>query len=107
MPKNKFGISDLSFEQLQKALTKYSEVKYAKIFGSRAINTFKNGSDIDIALMGENVNQTTIDKLNNYIDEETVIPYYIDFICYNTLNNETLKEHIDTFGLTFYVQELQ
>ncbi len=99
---NSFGISEQSFRQLIACLKQYTVIEQAKIFGSRAMNNYKPGSDIDIALYGKNLNQTTISNIYIKIDEETVIPYYIDFVNYNTLNNPELKKHIDEKGVTFY-----
>ncbi len=99
---NSFGISDQSFNELINGLKQYPEIEQARIFGSRAMNTYKKGSDIDIALFGPRLKQATIDKLAIYMDEETIIPYYIDFINYNTLDNDELIKHIDEKGVVFY-----
>lgn len=50
--KNKFGLFDNDLETIVSVLSQYNKVDKAYIFGSRAKGNFKNGSDIDIALKG-------------------------------------------------------
>ena len=46
------GLSDKSLQAIANVVYSNERVQEAKIFGSRAIGTFREGSDIDICLIG-------------------------------------------------------
>ena len=72
------------------------------LFGSRAIGSFKEASDIDIAVKGTKVNHKTADDLEFDLEEESDLPFFFDFISYSHINNEDLKRHIDKYGVVIY-----
>ncbi len=94
----KFGISEKSFKLILKTLNEHPEIEKAIIFGSRAIGNYKTGSDIDLALYGENLTRTIVDEVNSELNERLPIPYFIDVINYAEIKNKDLKEHIDSVG---------
>lgn len=96
---NPFGIGERSFALLEKAIAEFSEIEGAKIFGSRAMGNYKEGSDIDLALMGEEVSDRTVLRLSTYLNEEAPIPYKVDVVAYVLCANEALKRHIDEYGV--------
>ena len=61
----RFGLKESILENISNILKKYKEVESAKIFGSRARGDYKNTSDIDIALFGN-------DKIKENILKEGV-----------------------------------
>ncbi len=76
-------------------------VEHAYLFGSRAKGNYKNGSDIDIAIEGNNLNlhnildlQVKYDKLN--------LPYKLDLIIFNRIDNQDLIEHILRVGVKLF-----
>lgn len=97
-----FGITDNSMSLIKDTLLQWREIEGASIFGSRALGNFKNGSDIDIVIYGSNVTTEIVNKLSVQLNEELPIPYYFDIVHYESLTNESLKEHVDTFAKTFY-----
>lgn len=99
---NDFGIPEKSYNLITKGLLEDENIDKAVVFGSRAIGNYKNGSDIDIALFGKNINQNTIIKLSMLLNEELPIPYFIDILDYKNIKNIALKEHIDNFGKLLY-----
>ncbi|MGK0689182.1 MAG: nucleotidyltransferase domain-containing protein [Aquificaceae bacterium] len=68
------------------------------IFGSRVKGTSKAGSDIDIALVGENINLRQILRIGSKI-EDLDLPYKVDLISYKDIKDKNLKEEIDKFGV--------
>lgn len=58
-----FGLTEKHLNSITDALKLHPEIEAAKIFGSRALQTHRPGSDIDIALYGEAVTLTTLLKL--------------------------------------------
>lgn len=74
------------------------EVKGIILYGSRAKGTYLQKSDIDIALIGNNIN---LDKLKNQIDEiETLLG--IDLIDLNNCKNNLLIKEVLKDGITIY-----
>lgn len=98
----KHGISDKSMHMIQTALAQYQEIENAKIFGSRALGTYKNGSDIDLALYGKDVSEDTIRGVSTKLNEELPLPYYFDVVHYDSLSNSALKEHIRLYAMDIY-----
>lgn len=101
----KFGLSQKSLSEIVGILRRYPEIYEAKIFGSRAMDNYKKGSDIDIALFGEGISLSSILKLKNDF-EESSLPYFIDIIKYDTINNADLKKHIDQNGIPLFEKTL-
>ncbi len=99
---NSFGIYDKSFNLIRESLAEFPEIEKAIIFGSRAMGNHKKGSDIDIAICGENVNHNITSRLNGKLNEELPIPYFVDVVNYNLINLEELKEHIENNGKIIY-----
>ncbi len=99
---NSFGIYEKSFSLILENLVKFPEIEKAMIFGSRAMGNYKQGSDIDIAVFGEEVSFETISKLHGLLNEELPIPYFTDVINFNTIDSNELKKHILEEGIVFY-----
>lgn len=95
-----FGLSEEVIEDIKNVLEKYPDVKWAKIFGSRAKGNYKPNSDIDISLGGI-ISQETLGLIAVDLDE-LQNPYKFDINSYETINHNQLKDHIDRVGITFY-----
>ena len=63
------------------------------LFGSRAKNTNQEFSDIDIAIKCSNLDFTTLAKIRFDL-EESNLPYKIDLVDYEDLNQEILKKSV-------------
>ncbi len=99
-----YGILERDIRYIKKALEQCEEIEKAIIFGSRAMGNYKNGSDVDIAVLGELISNNTILKLNDYLNEIYPLPYFFDIINYNSITNENLKKHIDIEGKIIYTK---
>ena len=98
-----FGLSRNTIDVLNNYFKNIPEIETVKIYGSRALGTFRKGSDIDFALFG-NINSNLITKIKSEIDELPT-PYMFDITDYNTIGNMKLKAHIDEFGKIFYKKQ--
>ena len=94
----KYGLSKISYEKIKKIIQKYPEYQF-KVFGSRARENYKEGSDIDIAVYGELKNQDKIKILNDF--DLLDIPYMIDIVFYQDLVKEEFKIAIDREGILY------
>ena len=48
-----FGLSDSVVEDIRRVFKQHPNIRQVFIFGSRAKDTYHNGSDIDLAAVGE------------------------------------------------------
>ncbi|WP_218838265.1 nucleotidyltransferase domain-containing protein [Bacillus sp. FJAT-45350] len=55
-------------------------VEQALVFGSRAMGNYKKGSDVDLAIVGDNISQKVLFELNDLLKEEYPLPYFCHFI---------------------------
>jgi predicted nucleotidyltransferase len=86
-----YGLKDEYLKTIIDVL-KQENVKKAILFGSRAKGNYKEGSDIDLAIVGDEK------KINYILNEETNIPYFFDILNLEKISNENLKAHIKRVG---------
>ena len=98
----KYGLSKKQLNEIISFIEQYPQVQEAVLFGSRAIGTYKEASDVDIALKGNDVTAGLAAKMKFNIEEDTTLPFFFDFIAYPTITNEKLKEHIKDKGVVIY-----
>ena len=98
----KHGLSESQFNEVIKIISEYKEIDEAVLFGSRAMNTFKEASDVDIAIKGEKASHELASRLKCRFEEDTNLPFFFDFISYPNLNSKDIKKHIDKYGVVIY-----
>lgn len=102
-----FGLLTEDLQYILEAIKTFAEIEKAKIFGSRALGNYKKGSDVDIAIFGENVEEKTLLRLSDILNEQSPMPYYFDIIHYDTISNPNLLKHIDQIGIEIYPASLE
>lgn len=98
---NCFGLTERDMVTIENILRKYPSISLIHIFGSRAKGIHKYGSDIDLAIRKTSLSEKEISKVKSDF-EESSLPYTIDLVNYDNLENFDLKEHIDRVGKLFY-----
>lgn len=101
----KFGLTEKQFLLMINTIFSFTEIEKVLIFGSRATGIFKPASDIDLAVFGQKVKRTTINRLYSALDD-LPLPFMFDLLNYNQLTNESLKEKIDEQGQIFFDVQL-
>ena len=81
---------------------KFPEIEKAVIFGSRSKGNYRKGSDIDIAIYGENIHVDEPLKLSATLNEEIPIPYFCDVVAPQFIESKELISHIERVGTIFY-----
>lgn len=99
--KSNIGIEEEDIEQIIKVFIDNDKIAKAILFGSRAKGNFQPGSDIDIALFGENLTINDVIDLKIAFDELD-FPYKVDFVIYDRIKELSLKEHINRVGLPLF-----
>ncbi|WP_059172389.1 nucleotidyltransferase domain-containing protein [Bacillus sp. FJAT-27445] len=102
-----YGLLEKDLDYIDRALSSFSEIDTAYIFGSRAMGNYKRGSDVDIAISGKGVTEKTLFQVYDLLNEEYPLPYFFDVVIYEDIKNEELKRHIDTVGKKIYQRENQ
>ena len=82
-------------------LSRYPSIEQAILYGSRAKGMFRNGSDIDLTLKGDNITHRELAHIENELDD-LLLPYKIDLSLFRQIDNHNLIEHIERVGVVFY-----
>jgi len=101
----KFGLDAITLSKITSVFVKNPEIEEVVIYGSRAKGNYREGSDIDITLKGNNITDNI--KTNIELDIDNLnTPYLFDISIFNTLNSKSLVEHINRVGQIFYKKEI-
>lgn len=98
----RFGLREEDITYMIEAFEKFPEIEKAAIFGSRAKGNYKRGSDVDIAIFGEQVTFDTVSELHTNLEDESPMPYFFDILDYTHTNDESILAHIDRRSVTIY-----
>lgn len=79
------------------AISREPTIEKALLYGSRARGDAREGSDIDIALFGQNIPRIMRGRL-----EDSAGLYKIDVVFFDTCDNQLLKETIRRDGIEIY-----
>jgi predicted nucleotidyltransferase len=97
----KFGLSDTVVEELQDVFRRHANIEKVLIFGSRSKGNYRVGSDIDLALIGKNIDYRQLLDISMEIDDLELL-YSIDLLDYQTKVGTPIGDHIDRVGQVFY-----
>ncbi len=98
---NKYGFKDTEWEIIQQILKNAENVEKAVLFGSRAMNTFKPMSDVDIVVYGDNIKHSDIVKLETAF-EDSDLPQMFDIVRFKSIKSEELIKHIEKYGVIVF-----
>jgi predicted nucleotidyltransferase len=101
------GLKPAVIQQIQSTFSKFPEINTVILYGSRAMGTYKIGSDIDltVALNTQYAPSITLlNKISIALDQLNLI-YTFDISLLSDITNPKLIEHINQFGIIFYVSE--
>ncbi len=96
-----FGLSPKITGILRQILADFPKVEKAVIYGSRAKGNYKNGSDIDLTLIGDALDYKTLSAVAWALDESD-IPHTVDLSLFEKIESSALREHIHRVGVIFY-----
>jgi predicted nucleotidyltransferase len=97
-----YGLKINDLEIICNVFHNESKIEEAILFGSRAQGNYKNGSDIDIALKGKDLDAVIISHISYQLNEESPLPYKFDIVNYHTITNDDLVQQINRTGINIY-----
>jgi len=86
-----FGLTDKEIACIV-AILKQNDTQRSILFGSRAMGNYKKGSDVDIAVIGNER------KLSYCLNELSNLPYFFDVVNLEKIHSQKLLEHIQRVG---------
>lgn len=97
-----FGLPPPVLDRLRSVFYQHAGVEKAIIYGSRAKGTYREGSDIDLALAGT-VPFTEYLMILQELDDLN-LPWLIDTSFLSDMDNGELIEHIERCGKLLYAK---
>ncbi len=97
-----FGLTQPSFTLICEVLQRFPQIDQALIFGSRAKGMERKGSDVDLALVGKDVDERLALDVSGILNEREPLPYHFDVVALGVLENTDLREHIERVGRIFF-----
>ncbi|MCF6349426.1 MAG: nucleotidyltransferase domain-containing protein [Flavobacteriaceae bacterium] len=96
-----YGLKEKHIKAINSVFSKYPQIEKIILYGSRAKGNYRNGSDIDLALVGNDLDLTSLFKIEIKLDD-LLLPYKIDLSILHKIKNKDLVNHIKRVGVTFY-----
>ena len=98
---SRFGLDEEVLTRIIDVFKKHPAVDEVILYGSRAKGTHKPGSDVDLALKGEDLNLRELNTLSLELDD-LLLPYTFDLCIFQRIDNPDLLDHIQRVGRTIY-----
>lgn len=96
-----YGLNDHTIDQIRQVFSRYQEIEQALLYGSRAKGNFKPGSDIDLTLIGDQLNQKILNHIEDDIDD-LMLAYSFDLSILKQVSNQDFIDHVNRVGIVFY-----
>ena len=97
----RFGLKETIIEQINSIFLQHFNIEKILLYGSRAKGNYRQGSDIDLTLIGENISYSQLSRIETEIDD-LLLPYCFDLSIFDDIDNPDLIDHINRVGLIFY-----
>lgn len=101
-----FGLPEQTLVTVRGILADCPEVEKAILYGSRAKGNYRKGSDIDLTLVGAELNHRLLARIAGQL-EESAIPYQVDLSLKDRIDNPNLLSHIERVGKVFYERRVE
>lgn len=96
-----FGLPDKTLAAIRQILADCPAIEKAILYGSRAKGNYRPGSDIDLTLIGDQLDLSILGELAARL-EDSPIPYQVDLSLWHQLDHAKLRDHIERVGVVFY-----
>ena len=89
------------YKGLQDVFRRHANIKKVLIFGSRSKGNYRAGSDIDLAVIGNDIDYNQLLTILCEIDDLELL-YSVDLLDYQKKKGTPIGDHIDRVGQVFY-----
>ena len=96
-----YGLKESVLESIVDIFARHPKIEKVLLYGSRAKGNYKKESDIDLALIGENINMQDLHRILLELDE-LYLPYGFDLAIFKNIKNKDLVDHINRLGIIIY-----
>jgi uncharacterized protein len=96
-----FGLQQKDIDAINGVFSQYTTIEKVVIYGSRAKGNYKNGSDIDLTIVDNDLTFSQLMEIENKLDD-LMLPYKIDLSQKRKISNAELLDHIQRIGLVFW-----
>ena len=100
----RFGLKEATINKIIAVFAKYTQIDKILLYGSRAKGNYRNGSDIDLTLIGDQLNYSQLSGIESDIDD-LFLPYSFDISIFKDIDNPDLVEHINRVGVVLYEKD--
>lgn len=100
-----FGLDPRTLSRMHGVFKAFPEVEEVVVYGSRAMGTYREGSDIDLTLIGKVLMPSHRSAIGLALDDLN-LPYTIDLSLLDEIQSDSLRSHIARVGKCFYARTL-
>lgn len=99
---HRFGLKESTIEKICGVLAEFPQVKTAVLYGPRATGDYKENSDIDLTLHGDQyLTPEILYKIDEQLDD-LMLPYTFDLSIFERLGDPDFINFIQSVGVIFY-----
>ena len=92
-----FGLTESELSRIEGVFLRFPAIEKVVLYGSRAKGIHRPGSDIDIVLLGDGLDDSLVTGLENELDD-LLLPYRFDLSILSKLSHAELIAHISRGG---------
>lgn len=96
-----FGLTDNILSLITVQISGFSPIQKALVYGSRARGDYKHTSDIDICVLGNDLDDAQLNLLRHRLDGLAII-YKIDLLHFESISNQKIKDNILNEGICIF-----
>lgn len=96
-----YGLKETHINKITSLFANYPDIYKAILYGSRAKGNYREGSDIDISLVGDKLDLNKLLRIETELDD-LLLPYNIDISIFDKIENQELIQHIKRVGIILY-----
>ena len=100
---SQYGVSQSIWRQILKTCFSFPDVKRVILYGSRATGSYRQGSDIDLAIDAPLMTDREFAQLWNAVDDLPIV-FSMDVVHLQKLQNEALLQAIRMYGISLSIK---
>ncbi len=95
------GLPATAEDAIRSVFARHRHVERVILYGSRAMGTYRDASDIDFTIEGDDVSFDELLRIDDELDD-LLLPWKIDLSLRRQIDNAALQDHIERVGIAFY-----